>query len=151
MDLASLIPQYSTESTPDERAVSPVVAVILMVAITVILAAIVGSFALGLGDEIRQVPPTASFDFEYAETGDGTYAVTATHRGGVTVSSSNARSLTLTAGSEQSTEFGLPVAAGTSATLDGDDTVPPDTTVRVIWIAADGDSSQTLATETTPP
>ncbi|WP_348613675.1 type IV pilin N-terminal domain-containing protein [Halobaculum rarum] len=122
-----------------------------MIAITVVLAAVVGSFALGLGDEIRQVTPTASFDFEYAETGDGTYAVTATHQGGVAVSSSNAQSLMLTAESGQSTEFGLPVAAGTSATLDGDDTVPPDTTVRVIWTAADGDSSQALATGTTPP
>ncbi|MFC7027956.1 type IV pilin [Halomicroarcula sp. GCM10025710] len=33
----------------EENAVSPVIGVILMVAITVILAAVVGSFVLGLG------------------------------------------------------------------------------------------------------
>jgi len=36
----------------DDRAVSPVIGVILMVAITVILAAVIGTFVLGLGDQI---------------------------------------------------------------------------------------------------
>lgn len=36
----------------DDRAVSPVIGVILMVAITVILAAVIGSFVLGLGGNI---------------------------------------------------------------------------------------------------
>jgi len=43
----------------DERAVSPVIGVILMVAITVILAAVIGTFVLGLGDSVQQ-QPTAS-------------------------------------------------------------------------------------------
>ncbi|WP_345775624.1 type IV pilin N-terminal domain-containing protein [Haloferax sp. Q22] len=34
----------------DDTAVSPVIGVILMVAITVILAAVIGTFVLGLGD-----------------------------------------------------------------------------------------------------
>ena len=38
----------------DNRAVSPVIGVILMVAITVILAAVIGTFVLGLGDDIEQ-------------------------------------------------------------------------------------------------
>ncbi|TKX40991.1 type IV pilin [Halorubrum sp. SD690R] len=37
-----------------ERAVSPVIGVILMVAITVILAAVIGTFVLGLGDSLGQ-------------------------------------------------------------------------------------------------
>ncbi|MFC7326051.1 type IV pilin [Halorubrum rutilum] len=37
----------------NERAVSPVIGVILMVAITVILAAVIGTFVLGLGDSIE--------------------------------------------------------------------------------------------------
>jgi flagellin-like protein len=37
----------------DDRAVSPVIGVILMVAITVILAAVIGTFVLGLGDDIE--------------------------------------------------------------------------------------------------
>jgi flagellin-like protein len=36
----------------DDRGVSPVIGVILMVAITVILAAVIGTFVLGLGDQI---------------------------------------------------------------------------------------------------
>ncbi|GAA0308602.1 type IV pilin N-terminal domain-containing protein [Halarchaeum salinum] len=38
----------------DDRAVSPVIGVILMVAITVILAAVIGTFVLGLGGNLQQ-------------------------------------------------------------------------------------------------
>lgn len=48
----------------DDRAVEPVVGVILMVAITVILAAVIATFVLGLGEDIQQTPPTATFEFE---------------------------------------------------------------------------------------
>jgi len=37
----------------DERGVSPVIGVILMVAITVILAAVIASFVLGFGDSVQ--------------------------------------------------------------------------------------------------
>ena len=40
----------------DNRGVSPVIGVILMVAITVILAAVIGTFVLGLGDSLQQAP-----------------------------------------------------------------------------------------------
>jgi flagellin-like protein len=38
----------------DERAVSPVIGVILMVAITVILAAVIGTFVLNLGGSVQE-------------------------------------------------------------------------------------------------
>lgn len=38
----------------DDRGVSPVIGVILMVAITVILAAVIASFVLGFGDDVSQ-------------------------------------------------------------------------------------------------
>jgi len=41
----------------NERAVSPVIGVILMVAITVILAAVIGTFVLGLGDSLGDSTP----------------------------------------------------------------------------------------------
>ncbi|QDX39903.1 type IV pilin [Salarchaeum sp. JOR-1] len=44
----------------DERGVSPVIGVILMVAITVILAAVIGAFVLNLGQDIQNTAPTAS-------------------------------------------------------------------------------------------
>ncbi len=41
----------------EDRAVSPVIGVILMVAITVILAAVIGTFVLGLGDQVQSTTP----------------------------------------------------------------------------------------------
>jgi len=46
-----------------DNAVSPVIGVILMVAITVILAAVIATFVLGLGDSLNNQAPQASFDF----------------------------------------------------------------------------------------
>jgi len=47
------------------RAVSPVIGVILMVAITVILAAVIGAFVLEIGDQ-QETAPNTSFDSEQA-------------------------------------------------------------------------------------
>ncbi len=44
----------------DKRAVSPVIGVILMVAITVILAAVIGAFVFGLGPSTGEVAPQAN-------------------------------------------------------------------------------------------
>jgi flagellin-like protein len=54
----------STQSNAEDRAVSPVIGVILMVAITVILAAVIGTFVLGLGDQLGDTAPQASFDVD---------------------------------------------------------------------------------------
>src|SRR6056297_1436136 len=56
----------TTNTATDERGVSPVIGVILMVAITVILAAVIGSFVLGIGGEVQE-SPQVSLAFE---TGD---------------------------------------------------------------------------------
>jgi flagellin-like protein len=52
----------------DDSAVSPVIGVILMVAITVILAAVIASFVLGLGDSAAEPSPSPTID----STVDGT-------------------------------------------------------------------------------
>lgn len=49
--------------TVDDRGVSPVIGVILMVAITVILAAVIAAFVLDLGDQSE--PVTAAVDVNY--------------------------------------------------------------------------------------
>jgi flagellin-like protein len=49
----------------EDDAVSPVIGVILMVAITVILAAVIASFVLGLGDTAGEAQPTATWNMEY--------------------------------------------------------------------------------------
>jgi len=51
----------------DEDAVSPVIGVILMVAITVILAAVIGTFVLGLGEQVQDTSPNAQFTTEYSD------------------------------------------------------------------------------------
>jgi len=68
----------------DSRAVSPVIGVILMVAITVILAAVIGTFVLGLGDSVESAPQ-ASFDFSV----DSNDNVEIRHRGGDNIDPNN--------------------------------------------------------------
>lgn len=46
----------------DEQGVSPVIGVILMVAVTVIVAAVIGASALGMSDSVSETPPRVSFD-----------------------------------------------------------------------------------------
>jgi len=53
----------------DERGVSPVIGVILMVAITVILAAVIGTFVLGLGDQVSQTAPQATIGVDGSSSG----------------------------------------------------------------------------------
>jgi flagellin-like protein len=53
----------NTQIEWENRAVSPVIGVILMVAITVILAAVIGAFVLEIGDQ-QETAPNTSFDSE---------------------------------------------------------------------------------------
>ena len=77
----------------DDNAVSPVIGVILMVAITVILAAVIGTFVLGLGDQVQTTTPQANFDTEYKQdlqsASDSFDALVITHTGGDTIQASN--------------------------------------------------------------
>jgi flagellin-like protein len=52
-----------SQNNNETEAVSPVIGVILMVAITVILAAVIGTFVLGLGDNVQETP-TAGIDVD---------------------------------------------------------------------------------------
>lgn len=77
------------ETGSDERAVSPVIGVILMVAITVILAAVIGAFVIGIGDD-QEVQPTASFTFDFSsadDSADENAEVIVRHSQGDTISS----------------------------------------------------------------
>jgi flagellin-like protein len=76
-----------------ERAVSPVIGVILMVAITVILAAVIGTFVLGLGGSTQAAPQAtinvadADGSAEVTGTADSANAslIEVNHRGGDTL------------------------------------------------------------------
>jgi len=76
------------DETDDSRAVSPVIGVILMVAITVILAAVIGTFVLGLGDQIDSTPQ-ASFSFDLDEDATTNGNLTIQHNGGDTLDNSS--------------------------------------------------------------
>jgi len=73
------------ELLADDDAVSPVIGVILMVAITVILAAVIGTFVLGLGDQVSDSAPQANFNFEFVSGEE----VSITHDGGNSISDSD--------------------------------------------------------------
>jgi len=145
----------------DEDAVSPVIGVILMVAITVILAAVIGTFVLGLGDQVQSSAPNANFQFEYsgiADTSTGTIDIT--HNGGQDVESSQ---LTVniagdeydpTATTAFSTTWSGTVATGDTATYDENQAGATDysggETVRIVWTSSSGGSSNTIGQSTIP-
>ena len=145
----------------DDEAVSPVIGVILMVAITVILAAVIGTFVLGLGDQVQTTAPQASFNFDYT---DGTAdALEITHDGGDSITTANLAA-TISGGSDadittdQAWDFSTlgvtatDTTAGTTATVDETQLSATTTTdldlsgatVRVVWSGENGDSSATL-------
>lgn len=145
MDLKQLI--------NDDDAVSPVIGVILMVAITVILAAVIASFVLGLGDQAQQQTPQASFSFDFSEGSPNELDIT--HDGGDTITanelyvrgSSLGTGNTGTWASLGSLSPSSDVTAGNGITLSG-----PSTSyeVRVVYESQEGDNSATLAQDEGP-
>ena len=152
----------------DDDAVSPVIGVILMVAITVILAAVIASFVLGLGDQASQTTPTASFAFDYEESSGTDDILTITHDGGDTIEANQlspaVEGATDGSGGDATYTGGIygsvsEVSAGTTTTIDGSDTsVWTDSggsstaadlnsaTVRIVYESDNGDTTSTLAT-----
>lgn len=127
----------------DEKAVSPVIGVILMVAITVILAAVIGTFVLGLGEETNTTPQ-ASFSFDYGDHIDGdsdANELRVSHDGGDEVENSSLE-FKHSGSATVSSHFPSKVTAGDQAVLDS---VGSGDTVRLVYIDDSGDSS-TLAT-----
>jgi len=152
----------------EERAVSPVIGVILMVAITVILAAVIGTFVLGLGDQVQSTTPSASFSFDSENLGDDSAMdkVTITHESGATIQGSN---LQVNVGSDTiyddgsdtvpsdwdadastSASFSDGMSAGDTitATEGAEGDMSGETTIRVIYDNPNTDSTSTLATQT---
>ena len=119
----------------DSRAVSPVIGVILMVAITVILAAVIGSFVLGIGGDV-EAAPQASLSIE---AGDATGEVDIAHRGGDDILSSEV-SMTVNGNDEG---FGTDLTPGSEETYSSN-TQGSDSTVRLIH----DPTGQILAEET---
>ena len=129
----------------EERAVSPVIGVVLMVAITVILAAVIGSFVIGLGSG-QDPAPQAKFDFDY----DGT-DVQITHDGGDTIDGDDLRVVGSSSG-DIGTVQSIELSAG-DALFDPTATLPAfdsGETIRVVYEDPNSDKTATLAVSTAP-
>jgi flagellin-like protein len=149
MDLKKL---FDTE----DRAVSPVIGVILMVAITVILAAVIGAFVLGLGDQASSSAPQATFDFAFEDGGNATIA----HAGGQNI---DASTIEVRVGSEvmyngsvvnkanlTNTGWSSPIRTGDVLTI-SNTTASADYSgqeVRIVWTNPNGGSSNIIGERT---
>ncbi|ACV10756.1 Protein of unknown function DUF1628 [Halorhabdus utahensis DSM 12940] len=120
----------------DESGVSPVIGVILMVAITVILAAVIATFVLGLGEQISDTAPSATFTYDH----DGSNTLTITHSGGQSLQSANI-DIKASAGSP-GTWTASEISAGDSIDVTG---ISSSDTVQVIWNSPDGDQTAILS------
>jgi flagellin-like protein len=136
----------------DDRAVSPVIGVILMVAITVILAAVIGTFVLGLGQNVQSTPQ-ASFNFDFDESVKN---VTVTHNGGDALEvGDNTQSVNITGGNYTHGWLGSGGGYNVSDSLSAGDSANPyaygsGDTVRVVWLGPNGESSATLGSQEAP-
>ena len=117
----------------DDRAVSPVIGVILMVAITVILAAVIGTFVLGLGDSLGDNQPTAQLSVDLDQTDEN---LTIEHDGGDSISSEALR-VVVTGPDEQRAEADdvfedrFSVGESETAELEGSDQIEENDDVRI--------------------
>lgn len=115
-----------------KRAVSPVIGVVLMVAVVVILAAVIGAFVLGLGGS-QSTAPQAVFSYD---AGAGTL----TMEGGEAISTS---AISVFAdGSEENPTWsggGDSITAGATATITAD-----ANSVRVIWEDPESDKTAVI-------
>jgi flagellin-like protein len=151
----------------DRKAVSPVIGVILMVAITVILAAVIATFVLGLGDSINDTAPQATFQFDYTDGADpattDTFGATACgecdalltirHAGGASIPAgqlgvAGAAGHDRLAWSDKSSPLGSSseITAGEQIQI----WIADDDTVQVTWTSADGTNSATIRQYSAP-
>ncbi len=148
-----------TQLLADDDAVSTVVAVVLMVAITVVISAVIATFALGLGQQVEETSPNAAFSFDLNAEKDHT---TITMEGGneleataVYVKSTkpfrNGSSDPWPSDSSSATWADItgsksPVTAGANATINAspaDETFVGET-IRVVWQAPETDRTTVL-------
>jgi len=138
----------------DDDAVSPVIGVILMVAITVILAAVIASFVIGLGDSNQTTAPSVSFstDYESPSTSGtaGTLTVTVDNVG-ESVSKENVR---VTGTHDSGSSFSQTWASSSTELTAGDSQtfgLHTDYKVSIVYNDPNNDESFTLQEDITGP
>jgi len=131
-----------------DRAVTPVIGVVLIVAITIILGTVVGVYGLGIGEEIREKPTFAALEvtFEEEPASEPQYEkfrweVELTNNGGDTVPADEVV-VHLDHGNQRvSGTLNSSLGAGETVDLmlvhnnQGGDTIPPDVTCTDVNVA----------------
>ena len=142
----------------DDDAVSPVIGVILMVAITVILAAVIAAFVLGLGDS-SEVGPSVSFSYDYtgenvAGPGDGVLVITVSSGDEFSAENVAFQGEVPQAGdnwyehaNNPSVGPGSSVTAGDRATLEN---LTDEFELDIVWTSDDGSDSSIISTRNGP-
>ena len=142
----------------DEGGVSAVIGVILMIAVTVVLAGVIGAFVFGVGENLNQPVPQTQVNFVYDEADN---QVTIYHDGGEILQDSNTGSLRIT-GDVTSSDgtWGSKVSGGTvdsQAVEIGDEiwdsgtgTISSGDEVSLEWVSNDGTESANLGTFQAP-
>lgn len=140
-----------SDPAPGRRGVSPIIGVVLLVAVTVVLATVAGVVVFGVGDRNQQQPTRANFDFQYDsgaqtlaisyERGEVLTADTVYIRGDVGPDDNTGRWNSVPgAGSDSEIQPGSTVTLGL-----GTGPVPDDYTVRVVHQPSGNETSATLA------
>lgn len=156
----------------DDRALTPVIGIILLVSITVLLAATTAAFVLGLEDDnLQGSAPTVAVDFDYDASG-ASDTLRVMHQTGGTLDPDQTivvvDEATCTGGDnpngryEARADFGMSqgMAAGMGLTVEKSLAGGPSlcsgdldlsgATVRLVWQSPDGRSSTTIKTWTGP-
>ena len=127
--------------TTDERAVSPVVGVALLIAIAVILAAVIGAVVLGLGTGGVDTP-TAQLQLDHDDENQN---ATVNHNGGEPL---NADEIVVAINGTADFELEDDLTAGGSVRIMQDDTdyatVQEDDEVVILWEDPNSDSESVL-------
>ncbi|MFC7047239.1 type IV pilin [Halobacteriaceae archaeon GCM10025711] len=133
---------WNTHRPGEERGVSPAIGVILMIAITVILAAVIGAFFLELGNGLTQQIPKASLQ---TDTSNGN--ITLEHAGGDPLQAEQTHIIvTNTSSTGESVTF---EAVNGTGTLSVGETATIDTSGPAVsggWSYSSGDGSFSLTT-----
>jgi len=139
-----MIPTSINDRLNTDRGVSPVIGVILMVAITVILAAVIGTFVLDLGQSAGNSAPSASLT---VQTDAAANETTISHKGGDTLNSQNTQvKISAQSGSDSLT---LNETSGSNAFSVGDEIVI-DTDNAEVTSGSDAWTTMTDADATAP-
>lgn len=139
-----MIRNTSKESRGEERAVSPVVGVALLIAITVVLAAVIGFVVLSSSNQTTDVP---SARLDISQSGS---TLTISHEGGDAIDTSNLEvvygntRLELTGSTLGATDTEISTGSEVSIT----DGWSSGDTVKVVWDDPDSDRKSRLASIT---